>query len=1284
MTAQRLDPQTVMRRDVQRLRRLVRHDAAKANGLRQASAELLQRRSQWTPNLNLPPELPISAVADDVVTAIRDHPVVVIAGETGSGKTTQLPKLCWRAGLGRRGTIGHTQPRRLAARTVASRIAQEMGSAVGDEVGYAVRFADAVAPHSCIKVMTDGMLLAEIPGDRWLNQYDALIIDEAHERSLNIDFLLGYLHELVTRRRDLKLIITSATIDVDAFAAHFGNAPIIEVTGRGYPVQIEYRDPAELDGGPAEGLAQCLEEIAAQRNAAARDTLVFLPGEREIFDTAAFLRKRLHGNWDILPLYARLPNAEQQRVFTVGTTPKVVLATNVAETSLTVPGIGYVVDFGTARVSRYSYRSKLQRLQIEAVSQASAEQRAGRCGRIGPGVCYRLYAQEDYVARPAFTDPEILRTNLAAVVLQMQAFGLGEIERFAFLDAPEPGAIRSAKRLLTELGALREDRVTGIGRGMARLPIDPRLARMLIEAQRQGALNEVAIIVSGLAVADPRERPREKQSQADAAHAQFAHEKSEFMSWLALWQWSEEQRQNLTRRRFERTLRAGFLSPNRMREWRSLHRQLVLACRHLNMGFNSEPASYARIHCALLSGSLGFIGQHDERGWFVGPRNLRFRVFPGSSLAKARTKWLLAAEIVETSAVYARQVAAIEPAWIEEQGAHLLKRSHSEPHWSLKRGQTMAYEKITLFGLVLRDRKRVAFGQLDPVISRELFLREGLVSGQVTENVRRKWGFLQHNDACKQAVLDQEAKSRRRDLMIPEDEHMALYDARVPADIVDVAGLDRWLRRDPNNDARLRLSIADLQGRAAPDLSDYPSSLTLGDVAYDLSYRFAPGEADDGVSIRVPVGRLNAVHAEALAWNVPGLFPLVVEHWLRALPKTVRKRLAPVPDKLPAIVERLCRPNVYRRGRLLPALAQVVADLHDVRIAAADWSDTELPGHLAMNIQVVDKAGKVLAQDRNLEALQQAFVQQLEQTMESGARGDFEREQLTRFPDDLRLRVREEFSGGDVVGFPAFVDAQDSVALKVFTDPQEAQRAQKQGLARLALLHLGAGVRRLRKQVQSDKSLQLHYATLGSAKRLFDDLTLGLAWHLFFEARELPATAAEFAQRIEVDRARFTPRFTALLQQVRQILAMRSELVRRLDSMTSPAYVPAVADARAQLDALVPSDLVRRTPSPYLQRIPTYLRALEYRLDHLQGRVEKDTAHMTTVAELDSRLTVLAERGLEETRVVDLFYKVQDLRVALFAQPLKQEMKQEQQGSKVSAKRLKAEFLEIEQDLGVA
>ena len=1267
-----------MRRDAHRLARLLRPGSTsdKAATLLRSSQELLANRTAWQPDVSVPNELPIAAVADDITAAIREHQVVVVAGETGSGKTTQLPKLCWQAGLGRRGSIGHTQPRRLAARTVAGRIAQEMGCALGDQVGYAVRFSDQVGPQTCVKVMTDGWLLAEIPNDRWLNQYDVLIVDEAHERSLNIDFLLGYLHDLLQRRKDLKLIVTSATIDVGAFAEHFGAAPVIEVSGRGYPVQVEYRDPADIDGGVQEMLARCLEDAAGRRAGAARDTLVFLPGEREIFDTAAFLRKRLQGAWDVLPLYARLPAAEQQRVFTVGPTPKVVLATNVAETSLTVPGIGFVIDLGTARISRYSYRSKLQRLQVEAISQASAKQRAGRCGRIGPGVCYRLYAEEDFVARQEYTDPEILRTNLAAVVLQMQAFGLGDIERFAFLEAPEPGAIRAAKRLLDELGALREDKVTAVGKRMARLPIDPRLARMLIEAQRLGALTELAIIVSGLAVADPRERPREKQAQADAAHEQFNHERSEFMSWLNLWQWSEAARADLTRRRYERRLKENFLSPTRMREWRSLHRQLVLACRGLKMGFNPDPANYTRIHCALLSGSLSFIGVHDERGWFLGPRGVRFRVFPGSPLARQKLKWLLAAEIVETSAVYARQVAAVEPAWIEEQAQHLLKRVHSEPHWSLKRGQVMAYEKVSVFGLVLRDRKRVPFGNIDPVVARELFLREALVQGQVTETVRRKWAFLVHNDGCKQAVLEQEAKSRRRDLMIPEDEHMALYAARVPEPIVDVAGLDQWLRRDPNNDARLRLRIEDLQGRQAPDLSDYPSSLALGDVRYPLRYRFAPGEADDGVSLEVPLGQLNALPSEALAWSVPGLFPLVVEHWLRALPKAQRKRLAPVPDKIPAVVARLCRPDTYRRGRLLPALSQVIADLYEVRIAAADWTSA-LPEHLLMNVVVMGEGGKRLAQGRELAALQAQFRQQLEATIESGVNAEFEMADITKFPPQLTLQERQSFGSGaaQVVGFPAFVDQGGCVALKVLPEASDAKAKHQRGLARLALLHIGTGLKGLRKEVQADQALQLHYATLGSAQELFDDLTLGLAWHLFFEGQPLPQDAQAFAACIEAQRARFTPRFRRLLAHVRDILQRRSELLRRLDAMTSPAYVNAVADARRQLQELVPGDLVEVTPSQYLEHIPRFLDALAHRLDHLQGRIDKDAAHIQRLQKLGERLARLREKD-PGAAYVDLFFLLQELRVALFAERLKQ--------GKVSPKRVEAALLAAEQDAGLA
>lgn len=1286
----------MLRADVQSLKRLFKSKPEAAQAKLEASQEKLKARQALAPKIEIPPELPIAAKADEIAAALKAHQVVVVAGETGSGKTTQLPKICLQAGYGYRGLIGHTQPRRIAARAVATRIAEELEVPVGEQVGYSVRFADHVGPNSLIKIMTDGMLLAEIPRDRWLNRYDVIIVDEAHERSLNIDFLLGYLRELLDRRPDLKLIITSATIDVEAFSKHFKDAPIVQVSGRGYPVAVEYRDPAEADMSSVEGVTQALDDIANKRDAAsARDALVFLPGEREIVDLAQHLRRNLKSTWEVLPLYARLPTGEQQRIFKSGSQRRVILATNVAETSLTVPNIGYVIDTGTARVSRYSYRSKLQRLPIEPISQASAAQRAGRCGRLGPGRCIRLFGEADFVSRPEFTDAEIQRTNLASVVLQMQAFGLGDIDRFPFLDPPEPAAVRAAIRLLEELGALERNKVTTLGRNMARLPIDPRLARVLLEASQQGALSELLIIASGLASIDPRERPRDKQAAADVAHEQFGNPKSEFLSWIALWRWADELRENKTRRRYERALHQAFVSPNRMREWRALHRQLLLAIRQMDLRLNETPADFASIHLSLLSGSLSFIGLHDERGQYLGARGLRFRIFPGSTLSSSKPKWLMAGEIVETSAVYARNIAHIDPRWVETQAHHLLKRDYTEPHWSAKRGEAMAYEKVSLYGLVLTERRRVSYQSIDPVICRELFLRDGLVLGQLSDRARKQMGFLLHNEEIKQSLLQQEAKARRRDLLLGEDDQLLLYASVVPNEINNLRALERWLRRDPHNDGRLRFSEAQLRARSSPDLVDYPPTLSLGDHEFDVQYRFAPGEADDGVTLLVPLGQLTALVAEPLAWSVPGMLPLLVEQWLRSLPKQIRKHLAPLPDKLPALLDRLLSRSNYRQGRLHTALAQVVADLYEVTINPKDWVEAGIEAHLNMNIKVLDEVGKVLTQDRDLVALQERFHAQVAAQVAAGVEDDYELTGLQAFPEDREVPLRKTLSSS-VLAYPGLQDLQgeagrdisakaaatDGVKLALFATAVEAQRANRRGYPRLAMLQSKPTVRKLRSELIANKALGLHYAPLGNLDQLLDDMLLGVAWHTLFEASQdsgeaLPSNAEDFAKRLSTRHGLWTQNFRTTMALVAQILKARFELVSLLDKMTSPAFTQAVADAKAQLHSLVPASLVQSTPSLYLQQVPRYLQALKYRLENLQGRVARDDEQLQVIRGFEARLAKLAGVAAISTEQLDrLNFDIQELRVALFAERLKQ--------GKISPKRLQQGFLAVEQEFGLA
>lgn len=1314
--ASEFDPDTVLRRDLHRLRRLQSNPDAWQKLKDQSAARLMERRAQRA-IIAYPSALPISAHVEEIKDLLAEHQVLVVAGATGSGKTTQLPKMCLEAGFGYRGMIGHTQPRRLAARAVATRMAEELGVGVGEAVGYAVRYADRVGDNTLIKLVTDGLLLNEIRRDRFLDNYEVIIVDEAHERTLNVDFLLGYLKRLMRRRRDLKLIITSATIDVDLFSQYFGGAPVVQVGGRGYPVETRYLETEEgVQQTLDEKILACIEDIETlPRQGSARDILVFQSGEREIFDTAHALRGALDERIEILPLYARLSARDQQRVFRPSAYRRIVLATNVAETSITVPNIGYVIDPGLVRISRYSFRTKLQRLPVEPVSQASANQRQGRCGRVAPGVCFRLYGEQDFLARPEFTDPEIQRTNLAQVVLQMRYLDLGTVGSFPFLDPPDPGAVRDAERLLDELGALsfgkqegskKQEAPTGqaevgglseIGRTMARLPVDPRLARMLIAADEYRSLSEVLIIVSALAVQDPRERPLDRQGSADRAHAEFLDPRSDFLAFVNLWRWYVETRQATTRSALRRELDRRFVSSTRMREWHEMHRQLLLATRQLGMRVNDAPADYAAVHRALLRGSLSQIGFHDKKGNYLGPRNLAFRIFPGSALAvggratggtatgirpKAGPKWLICAEITETRRVYARCVAGVESKWIEQAGGELVKRQYSEPHWSVRRGEVMAYETVTLYGLRLAERRRVSYRRVDPDLCRALFLSEGLVRGGVS----RAFEFLTHNQALVQQIVEQEAKGRRRDLLIAEASQADLYAERIPADVCSVASLVRWLKAaSPYQQRRLLFEMADLID--TPDAvysdDDFPPVMQIRGVEFPVRYRFAPGEADDGVSIEVPAGLLNALVGEALEWSVPGFFSRLVEQWLRTVPKQKRRLLAPMSDKLGDISSTLLKPGRYRQGRLLPALTEVIADNYGVRVQAADWDRERVDSHLLVNVRVVDGEGKLLAQGRDLGVLKSEFAGQIE-SRTSDVAAEFEQAGLTAFPDrEVSPTVMLDDGAGQMIAYPGLQDEGDCVRLKLFTDPRARQQANRDGYARLALLAVTQTARHLKKTLAHEPKLGLHYASLGGARQLTDELLRAAAWNCFFHGKPLPRTSAEFAQRIRTDRGGFAGVFNETSGYLQAILQKRFEVVNTCNRMTSPAYKAALADVQEQLQALVPPDVLTITPRDYLAQIPRYLDAIGYRLAHLQGKVGRDEEQVHIFHDLLQRLDKIdAHTATTETEVLALRFAVEELRVAVFAEPLGAKPLGGARG-KVSRKRLDNEFAVLERDLGL-
>ena len=1219
-----------------------------------ASKALVQERAQRLAalKLDLNAELPVSQAEEELTKAIRDHQVVVVAGETGSGKTTQLPKLLLRAGLGVRGLIGHTQPRRLAARTVASRIAEETETNLGEEVGFAVRFTDAVADHSLVKVMTDGLLLNEVRTDRFLDNYDAIIVDEAHERSLNIDFLLGFLKRLIRKRKDLKVIITSATIDVDRFSAFFASgldepsAPVVSVGGRTFPVEVEYLEaPTEL----IDGVSNALEDIATRPYQGASDVLIFCSGEREIFELARDLRKRFFEQFEILPLYARLSFSEQRKVFSPsGSKRRVVIATNVAETSITVPNIGFVIDPGMARINRYSYRSKLQRLPIEPISQASANQRKGRCGRIAPGVCFRLYEENDFVSRPEFTDPEIRRVNLAGAVLQMQAFNLGEIHTFPFIDPPDPKAVKDALRLLDELQALKGGKITKLGRQMARLPVDVRLARMLVEGHQQGALDELLVIASGLAVQDPRERPMQKSQTADQSHQVFLDERSDFISYLNLWRWLDERKEELTNNKYKQLLEKRFINFLRVREWREVHRQLRTVCRELGWKLNSNPASYSAIHESIVAGSLSLIGQHDERGEYRGARNLKLRIFPGSGLAGKSPKWIISGEVTETSRVYARTVAKVEPGWIERHGEHLVKRRYSEPTWVPKRGEVVAKVTVSLYGLVLADGRTTSYDKIDAGVCRELFIRDALVAGAMEPMPP----FLRDNLELVREVQDLEAKSRRRDILVSDDLLRAFYAEKIPANITRTKDLNKWIKR-PDNEASLRFTKAFLlqTDDASLPLEDFPSTLECAGSALTLKYRFAPGEKNDGVTLVVPVGVLSAISSEELEWSIPGLFSKVVEEWLRTLPKSKRKKLAPMPEKVEAIAEFLRRSDRYRQGRLLSALQDLLRDWYKISVDESDWDRARMQDHLRFYVSVVDAKGREIRGGRDLNALKSAAQSDASEVAPKQIE-QHEHKKLTQFPAKaLKASVVLGSKSARVIKYPGFSDNTDSVDVKLFDTAQERDQSHRDGLIRLALINLGQVGRYFRKELDKHPHMSLHFATLGTAGELKEEILRSVVWRCYFEGEALPDEEGAFKQRLEERRPHLAGVFTETVDALAEILKMRFECGRSLLALESKAYDQSKADIETHLNELVPANVVSATPGKYFGLVPRYLAGIQRRLDNLPGHVPKDIGNLELVRPYVQRISKLKETELYEPAKGDaLRFLLEEVRLVLFAE----------------------------------
>lgn len=1233
-----------------------------------AAAEgLVATRAAAVPTITYP-DLPVSERRDEIARAINEHQVVIVAGETGSGKTTQLPKICLELGRGVRGTIGHTQPRRLAARTVAQRIADEVGSPLGDAIGYTVRFTDQAGDRTLVKLMTDGILLAEIQRDRRLLRYDTLILDEAHERSLNIDFLLGYLRELLPRRPDLKVIVTSATIEPERFAAHFDNAPIVEVSGRTYPVEIRYRPlefavPVDEDDDPddpdhevvrtqmrdqTEAIVDAIHELESEP---AGDVLVFLSGEREIRDTAEALRGLK--NTEVLPLYARLPTAEQQRVFQPGHTGRrVVLATNVAETSLTVPGIRYVVDPGTARISRYSRRTKVQRLPIEPISQASAAQRAGRSGRTAPGVCIRLYSEADFAARPRYTDPEILRTNLAAVILQMAALNLGDIEGFPFLDPPDRRAIRDGVQLLQELGAFDADgRITDIGRRLAQLPVDPRLGRMILQADAEGCVREILVLAAALSIPDPRERPADREDAARQKHARFADEHSDFVSYLNLWRYLSEQRKELSGNAFRRMCRDEFLHYLRIREWQDLVGQLRSIARDLGIteSLDPEPADPGGVHAALLAGLLSHIGLRDGDGReYEGARNAKFVLAPGSVLTKRPPRWIVVADLVETSRLFGRIGARIQPETVERIAGDLVQRTYSEPHWDARRGAVMAYERVTLYGLPLVPRRRVGYSQIEPDLARELFIRHALVEG----DWQTRHHFFRDNARLREELEELEEKARRRDLLVGDDEVFAFYDARVPADVVSARHFDAWWKKQRHITPDLLTFTRDDLLRTEDAAAGQPDAWRAGDLALPLSYRFEPGAEDDGVTVHVPVEVLARLGGDEFAWQVPALREELITALIRSLPKALRRNFVPAPDTARAVLAAIT-PGAE------PLLEAVQRELHRrtgvlVPIDAFDLG--KLPSHLRVTFAVEGADGTELARGKDLEALQHELAAPVRRAVADAVAGGLDRTGLRAWPDDLDAlpRTVENTVGGHTVrGYPALVDAGDTVDLHVFPTAAEQLASMGAGTRRLLRLAVASPVKAVERQLSPRTKLMLGANPDGSLQALLEDCA-DAATDMLAPA---PAwTRDEFTALRERVAADLVPTTAGIVARVEKVLSAANDVEVALPSAPSAAQADAVADIRAQLDRLLPRGFVAATGAAHLSDLSRYLLAIGRRLDRLPHAPAADRERMGRVHAVedayDELLRALSPARARGIDIRDIGRQIEELRVSLWAQQL--------------------------------
>ncbi|GGV95863.1 ATP-dependent helicase [Streptomyces gelaticus] len=1234
------------------------------------AAERLSLRAARMPAVSYPEQLPVSQKKDEILEAIRDHQVVIVAGETGSGKTTQIPKICMELGRGVRGMIGHTQPRRIAARTVAERVADELRTPLGETVGWKVRFTDQVNPDATfVKLMTDGILLAEIQTDRELRAYDTIIIDEAHERSLNIDFLLGYLARLLPRRPDLKVVITSATIDPERFARHFGEAPIVEVSGRTYPVEVRYRPLLEEEGDDSDrdqitAICDAVDELQTEGPG---DILVFLSGEREIRDTADALNKRNLRHTEVLPLYARLSHAEQHRVFQRHTGRRIVLATNVAETSLTVPGIKYVIDPGNARISRYSHRTKVQRLPIERISQASANQRKGRCGRTSDGICIRLYSEDDFLTRPEFTDPEILRTNLASVILQMTAAGLGDIEKFPFIDPPDHRNIRDGIQLLQELGALDAEekdpkkRLTQLGRKLSQLPVDPRLARMVIEADRNGCVREVMIIASALSIQDPRERPSEKQTQADQQHARFKDETSDFLAFLNLWRYVREQQKERGSSSFRRMCKQEYLNFLRIREWQDIYAQLRTVVKQMGIQLNEEDAPEQSVHTSLLAGLLSHIGLKDtEKNEYLGARSAKFAIFPGSALFKKQPRFVMSAELVETSRLWARVNAKVEPEWIEPLAQHLLKRTYSEPHWEKDQAAVMAYERVTLYGVPIVAQRKINFGRIDAETSRDLFIRNALVEG----DWRTHHQFFHDNRKLLGEVEELEHRARRRDILVDDETLFDFYDQRIPEHVVSGAHFDSWWkhkRRDEPDALDFERSMLINEKAGAVTKDDYPDSWRQGKLKFKVTYQFEPGADADGVTVHVPLQVLNQVTPEGFDWQIPGLREEVVTELIRSLPKPIRRHYVPAPNYADKFLDRA----VPLQEPLPVTLARELQRMVGVPVSADDFDLGRVPDHLKITFRIVDERRRKVAEDKDLEALKLQLRPKARQALSKAAAAtagpsgeSIERSGLTDWTIGTLNRVFETRRAGQPVkAYPALVDQGGTVAVRLFDTEAEQQQAMWLGTRKLIMLNVPVNPAKFASdKLTNQQKLALSRNPHGSIQALFEDCATAAADRLI-GAHGGPAWDEEsFRKLYDKVRADLVALTEHTVKQVQQVLAAWQACERRLKATSSLVLVNNVTDARDQLAALMPPGFVTKTGLRRLPDLMRYLVAVDRRLQQMPTAVQRDTTRMEKVHEMQDEYAWLLEQMPQgrpvPQEVLDIRWMIEELRVSYFAHAL--------------------------------